>query len=216
MKRCNQKQPLTTTLLKLSKDEICYITRFLDHESLLTFTLTCIRLFKCISEMIYSGKWFNLPSTFEKLFVTVTLIRKVRWIHDTLPKAFPPNITHITFSQRFQQPVDNLPDSVTHLTFGREFNQPIDNLPPSVTHLTFGTWFNQPVEQLPPNVTHLTFGYWFNQPVDNLPSSITHITFGYRFNQPVHNLPPSLKRLEISKRYPHEVHVPEGCKIIKK
>lgn len=79
------------------------------------------------------------------------------------------SITHLTFSNYFNKPVDNLPQSIIYLTFSNQFNKPVDNLPQSITHLIFGKYFNQPVDNLPQSITHLTFGEFFNQPVDRLP-----------------------------------------------
>jgi len=107
----------------------------------------------------------------------------------------PPNLTHLTFGNSFNQHVDDLPSSVTHLTFGYPFNQYVDYLPAGITHLTFGFSFNLAVDQLPPSITHLTFGNCFNQQVDHLPSSITHLIFGFSFNQPVDHLPLSITHL---------------------
>ncbi len=101
-------------------------------------------------------------------------------------------ITHLTFGNNFNQPVNNLPLGITHLTFDGAFNQSVNNLPLGVTHLSFGFQFNQPVDCLPPSITHLTFGCNFNQSVNNLSQFITHLRFGLHFAQSVTNLPPSL------------------------
>jgi len=49
--------------------------------------------------------------------------------------------------------------NVTHLTFGDKFNQPLKkgDIPQSITHLTFGDGFDQPLNKIviPPNVTYL-------------------------------------------------------------
>lgn len=65
---------------------------------------------------------------------------------------------------------------ITHLTFGDSFDQPVDNLPIHLTHLTFGNDFNRSLDKLPKNLTHLTFGNSFNQPINNLPKNILYIT----------------------------------------
>ena len=103
----------------------------------------------------------------------------------------PSCITHLTFSERFNQPINDLPKSITHLKFGFYFNQSIKGLPESITHLTFGCCFVHPLKDLPKSITHLTFGKFFNQPIKNLPNSITHLTFGEHFNQPINDLPES-------------------------
>jgi hypothetical protein len=52
-------------------------------------------------------------------------------------KCLPHHITHLSFHDTFNKPVDNLPSTITHLTFGNNFNQSVNNLPSNLTHLTF-------------------------------------------------------------------------------
>jgi hypothetical protein len=126
------------------------------------------------------------------------------YVDITLPNKFdrsleevtwPSRLTHLTFGNIFNQPVDRLPVFLTHLTFGYDFNQPVDRLPVSLTHLTLGYSFNQSVDRLPASLTHLTFGWKFNQSVDRLPAPLTHLEFLGYFNQPVNHLPASLTHL---------------------
>jgi hypothetical protein len=141
--------------------------------------LTCSNsVFELKEDDVYVD--ITLPSEFNQFLEEVT---------------WPSRLTHLTFDERFNQPVDRLPASLTHLTFGIYFNQPVDRLPASLTHLSFGWCFNQPVDCLPASLTHLTFGYHFNQLVDRLPVSLTHLTFGGDFNQPVDHLPAFLTHL---------------------
>jgi hypothetical protein len=122
-------------------------------------------------------------------------IKELKYIMDTNNLA--KNLTHLTFKDYFNQPVDNLPLSLTYLNFGRDFNQPVDNLPKNLTHLTFGCYFNKLIDNLPKNLTHLTFGWYFNQSVDKLPKNLTHLTLSGIFNQPVNYLPESLIVLKL-------------------
>ena len=110
-------------------------------------------------------------------------------------------LTHLTFGNNFNKPVDNLPGSITNLTFGNNFNKPVDNLPCSITNLTFYGSFNQLVDNLPCSITNLTFGYHFNQTVDNLPCSITSLTFGAIFDKSVDNLPNSIINLTFGSKF---------------
>ena len=127
----------------------------------------------------------------------------------------PPSLKCITFGDRFNQSVDELPGSLTHLKFGKCFNKSVDQLPGSLTDLIFGWNFNQSVDQLPGSLTHLKFGGEFNRPVDGLlPPSLKRLTFGYRFNQPVDKLPQGLEVLKFLGRYfSHSLgNLPRGIK----
>ncbi len=125
----------------------------------------------------------------------------------------PSSITHLTFGYNFNQLVDDLPPSITHLRFGGCFNRCVDHLPPSIRHLKFGFYFNQTVEKLPPSITHLKFGFYFNQTVEKLPSSITHLKFGFYFNQTVEKLPSSITHLKFGRYFVQEANnLPPGLK----
>src|SRR5690606_35521171 len=105
----------------------------------------------------------------------------------------PPHTKYLSFVQNSNQPNQsvNIPSTITHLTFGDKFDQPIDNLPPNITHLTSGENFNQKIENLPPKITQLIFGMKFNQNIDNLPNNIKYLKLKCMFNQNVDNLPTS-------------------------
>uniref|UniRef100_A0A6C0C8N3 Uncharacterized protein n=1 Tax=viral metagenome TaxID=1070528 RepID=A0A6C0C8N3_9ZZZZ len=128
-----------------------------------------------------------------------TLPTMSKYVHYFATSRFiPSNVTHLTFSDNFDEPVnDIIPLKVTHLTFGRYFgefnNRPINKLPPAITHLTFGRYFNSPVE-LHHNITHLTFGACFDRLIE-LTSSITHLTLGLWFDKPDIVFPQSLTHL---------------------
>lgn len=155
----------------------------------------------------------NLPKIFTKLkllyntdLTTITNLPSIT--HLTFGDDFnkpvdnlPNSITHLTFGEFFNKSVDNLPNSITHLTFGANFNKSVDKLPNSITHLTFDVCFIKSVDKLPSSITHLTFGEFFNKPVDKLPNSITHLTFGFDFNQPVDKLPNSIKCLKFGSSF---------------
>lgn len=126
-------------------------------------------------------------------------------------KSFPPTLTFLRLSTKFNLPVDNLPPSLVHLEFSDYFNQPVDRLPPSLTHLILGDRFGHYLDNLPAGLTHLVIAGMFNRPVDHLPASLTHLVFGrwyktiaaeqdsafrlYRFDQAIDHLPPSLTHL---------------------
>lgn len=86
---------------------------------------------------------------------------------------------------------------VTHLTFGDTFNQPVDQLPLSITHLVFGYRFNKPVNHLPAKLTFLQLGNDFDQPVDQLPGPLDTLIGGARFRRPLDHLPLGLRVLNL-------------------
>ncbi len=57
----------------------------------------------------------------------------------------PNNLTYLTFTNSFNQSVDNLPNSIRYLKFGLNFNQKIDNLPKRLEYLELDCSFNQTV-----------------------------------------------------------------------
>jgi len=114
------------------------------------------------------------------------------FFNEKIDHLLPKNITHLTFGNAFDQPVDHLPQRITHLTFGENFNHEVDHLPSSIKRLTFGIFFNQPVNNLPSGITHLIFGTDFNHPVDRLPSTIVHLTLGYRFSHSFEEIPKTI------------------------
>lgn len=97
----------------------------------------------------------------------------------------PSHITHLTFSDQFDESIDNkLPSSVTHLVFGIHFNKLIKCcLPKSITHLSFCVYFDQPIAGcLPDSLICLKLGFFFNQPIKgNIPPSVTHLSLGPHF-----------------------------------
>jgi hypothetical protein len=91
----------------------------------------------------------NLPDEMTGLNCKKNPIKELYYPFDIKPTKYPSNLTHLTFCDNFNQPIDNLPNSITHLTLGNKFNQQIDNLPNSITHLTLGNKFNQQIDNLP-------------------------------------------------------------------
>ena len=143
----------------------------------------------------------NIFSNIIELNYKKNLLTELYYPVNVKPKKYPSNLTHLTFGDDFNQPIDNLPNSLTHLTLGYTFNQPINNLPDSITYLKLGFEFNQPINNLPNTITHLTLGYNFNQLIDNLPSLITHLTLGNEFIQPLNNLPSTITHLTLGSEY---------------
>lgn len=104
--------------------------------------------------------------------------------------------------------MDDLPPSLTHLTTSQRYNQPLDRLPPTLKSLRCGFQFNQPLSKLPYGLTHLHLDYRFNSPIDHLPDTCTHLSFSpcSQFSLPVTRWPQSLKHLELPYSYPHQIH----------
>lgn len=135
-------------------------------------------------------------------------ITKIDNFNDSIDNL-PPNVTHLSFADKFNKPVDNLKylKHLTHITFGYKFNQPVDNLPESLIDVTFGAKFNKPVDKLPKNLKHLTFdrGGAFTRTVDKLPD-LTHLTFGFNFNRSVDKLPKTLIYLKFGDKFNKHVY----------
>jgi len=93
------------------------------------------------------------------------------------------NITKITFDNKFNRPVNQLPSTLKVLIFGWKFNKSIDHcLPESLKKLTLGNNFNQPINKLPKSLKRLQLGWCFNQSVDELPKTLKSLTLGSDFN----------------------------------
>ncbi len=107
------------------------------------------------------------------------------------------NILNIEFetNSRFNYQIDNLPINLIELKLGAGFNQPVTNLPNKLKKITFGLLFNQQIDNLPNSLTHLILDASFNQPIDNLPSNLTHLTIGNELDYTLNNLPSSLTNL---------------------
>lgn len=106
---------------------------------------------------------------------------------------------------------NSLPPSLSQITFGNRFDHNIDNLPSSLTYIKLGLAFNQPISSLPPSLKRLIFGHSYDQPLPPLPSSLTHLKLDGRFNQLLYNLPKSLSHLLLGNAFEHNIdHLPEG------
>ena len=84
-------------------------------------------------------------------------------------KSYHPNLVHITntkqesnyiYTDRYF--IKNIPSNITHLTTSWDFNEPLEFLY-GITHLITGKKFNQPIYKHPCTLTHLTVGASFNQ-----------------------------------------------------
>lgn len=129
-----------------------------------------------------------------------------------------PQLKHLTFGKKFNQPIDKLPEGLLFLKLGDNFNQPIDELPQSLEMLTLGNSFNQPMNKLPKCLKRLEFGNDFNQSV-NLPPLLKILMFGINFNQVLkeNSLPSSLQYLKFGNDFNKHINkdvLPNSLRIL--
>ena len=84
-----------------------------------------------------------------------------------------------------------LPDHITHIIFSNDFNQPLDILPSKLLVLIFGNDFNQPLPEIP-NLIYLKFGANFDSEMNNLPNSLIYLEVGKNFKQVLPKFPHNL------------------------
>jgi hypothetical protein len=201
-------------MLKLYDDLIINIGEDLTDKEKITLSMVSKKLNKFKHKFIYREQIIitkiNNLSFFDN-FESVIMFndgrypKNVKYIYckaNTQTVIFP-NITHLTFSNDFDQPINNcIPDSVTHLTFGQNFNQSIKGcIPNSVTHLIFGSDFDKSIAQhIPDGVTHLTFGKYFTGSIENnLPKKLKSLTLGPHFPYTEKHIPESVTDLTLIK-----------------
>ena len=97
----------------------------------------------------------------------------------------------------YNQPVVDF-SNLTHITFDERFNQPIIKLPDTLIYLEFGNYFNQPLT-VPPILKYLTLGHYFDKPLE-LPNTLKYLTLGARFRQ-LFNFPKKLKYIKMPEYY---------------
>lgn len=112
-------------------------------------------------------------------------IKRVLWLcynkDDILNHSFPA-LTHLSFTDNYNDPLGSLPLKLQQLHFGRCFNQPLPSpLPAQLTRLSFGEYYNKKLTSLPHNLTHLVLGVQMSSPPP-LPPSITHLTIHSGYN----------------------------------
>src|SRR5437762_7117816 len=94
------------------------ITEYLDNDTdSITYLRLCgISLKKYISKEYHDLNVINNEMIIRKIYNCLTL-KNI---------TFPSNITHLSFSYLFNEPVDNLPQTITHLYFSMMFNQQVN------------------------------------------------------------------------------------------
>jgi hypothetical protein len=107
-------------------------------------------------KLFYSTYTFDIKELInENAYINESVrknVRKITGVNNLDEVVLFEHLTHLTFDEDFNQPVNNLPQGLTpleesrrswltHLTFGRNFNQEVDNLPQSLTHLKESSWY---------------------------------------------------------------------------
>lgn len=203
------------TIIKVTKmlatNDFMYISNFLTDREKIYLATTSSFMHKLrykfrYCEKIRMDKIVHLPYFHNFEFVKIhsvppTYPKNIKFIHllsDT--SNIPPNITHLTFRRRFNEPVKNIPSSVTHLKFGDYFDQSIEGIVSrSVTHLKLRWEFSHSIKSVPDSVTHLTLYCRFDRlTMGDIPQSVTHLKIGGRWNQCIKNsIPQSVTHLSI-------------------
>ena len=139
--------------------------------------------FKHISPHISRNGWFcldNLRKNYPPLKSMKYPPSSVKISKNLLLQDLPSTITQIVLNRTFNEPIstNSLPPSLTHLSFGDSFDRPVDHLLPlTLTYLFFGCLFNQSVDDLPSSLHTLILGTKFNKLVDHLPRNLRVLAF---------------------------------------
>lgn len=194
-----------------NNDNFMHISNFLtDREKIyLASTSLIMNKFKFrfrYCEKIRMDKIVHLPYFNNFEFVKIHTIpptypKHIKFIHLLASTSnIPPNITHLSFRRRFNEPVKYIPLSVTYLKFGDCFNQSIEGIvSQSVTRLNLRWEFSHSIKNIPKSVTHLTLYCRYDKlTMGDIPSSITHLKIGGRFDKNLkNNIPQSVTHLSI-------------------
>jgi hypothetical protein len=132
--------------------------------------------------------------------------------HDDEPitRAFPNNVEHLVFGDRFNQPIFGLlPSKLKTLRFGAYFNQPVTNsIPKSVVDLWFGLAFDQSLYgELPPGLQVLRFlTNRIRRPLfDVLPETLVALQIGRDYPIDTNALPASLN--SVNRMEGHDTYI---------
>lgn len=136
-------------------------------------------------------------------------LKRVKWIHSNsfLLKHFPA-LTHLYFSDNYDEPLGPLPPKLVQLRFGALFSRPVPNsFPPLLTHLSFGITFTHSIHSFPPGLTHLEhLAFTISKHPPKFPLSLTHLTLGWEFLYvyPIFDTLPNLKYFRTTCIYPFQ------------
>lgn len=172
-----------SSLPLLSHLEISYTSDFnINLISLLPSTLNCLKL---------PGKNLEdvkLPSNLNSLIIAHDC-EKIPPLPSSLHRLFFENPMYPVLDSKIINYQFSFPPNLTHLSLPDKFNQPLPLLPSSLSHLKLGWDFNQIVDHiLPANLSHLHFSGEFNKEVNHLPSSLQHLILGYEFTNRLVNI----------------------------
>lgn len=142
---------------------------------------------------LFLGHTFN-----QKINNSPDSITHLYFGNDCIFPSLPPHLQYLMFfpQSKFNAIID-YPSFLTHLSFNNRFDSPINNLPPNLTHLTVGDRFNLPLFHLPSSLTHLCLGRSFSQSINSLPSTITHLSLTVNVGDNNTILPKSLQYIII-------------------
>lgn len=130
---------------------------------------------------------------------------------DVCQITLPDVVTHLTFGNNFNQPLNHFkfPKCLSQFYTGYYFHQSLNHIEfPSTLHtLRFGDYYCAPLDhfKFPPNLKSLYLGYSMTKSLDHVTFSdkITYIYFGTNFNEPLTNtlLPDSLETMVFNSEY---------------
>jgi hypothetical protein len=127
------------------------------------------------------------------------------------------DIKTLEFSNEFNSTLDYIPNC-EHIIFSQKFNQPLQNLPETLKILEFSTFstFNYPIQKnnLPNNIKKIIIGNEFKNTLD-LPNSLEILEFkdNNQFNT-TFRLPPNLLELKLSYNYNQLLEFPNSLQTL--
>lgn len=103
---------------------------------------------------------YNFNQTVDNLPNSITYL-KFGYNFDQRVDNLPKSLKHIVFGNNFCKHVFTLPP-VLSITFGDKFNKPVHNLPNTVRSIIFGQDFDQNIDILPTCIKSIVFGHKYN------------------------------------------------------
>lgn len=168
------------------EDCLLLILGFCEPFDFKNFLLTCKRINKLAKS---NKKKYNYYVQFRK-------INNINLSYFTFTKVVIYNSSELLVIKKQLAETPNLPE-ITHIKFSDSFDEEIPFIPSSVICLEFGKVFNKPISNiLPSNLLYLRFGKKFNKRI-SLPNSLIFLEFGKNFRSEIYNIPPTLKYLQI-------------------
>lgn len=200
------------------------IFEFLDHDSVLEFSLTCSSFFQLTHpfierEFTFRSPLFSLKSdqTQNFLYIYKNAQKVVRPLFldstefnlHTLPFSTTHLLLHTLDSEYLTYNLERLPSSITHLALESSSSIFLPlfsslNKMHSLISLKVENSLLDFQNGFPPNLKKLKLSN-ADSPVNNLPPTITHLFFGNYFNQKVDNLPSTLTHLKFGTEFDQNI-----------